>query len=308
MMSAESGGVPQELVRLAEQSAATQLTETALGNRFGRRSTWLPSAGQLWRAVHEDVTALVLLLAVDVESVTAVPVTVDATDVDPDTVVFERSTFGVPLTVWTGLGRSLPMNVLDRPVDDLGAVAVQQVKEVAAVGAAPVPGLTASDVRAELDDDLAALATARPQVEAAPVPAKPRPVATGIDLAVLDPRALNGVAARLGVPLPIALDLIRGKRPATPEQADVLRETLGGSPEAAPPPAGLVVELTQPRWRGLVRQHRHRGDLSEPGARRALAYEINAMAARQTGDREPSWPDRIRRWAEAQRLDVDAEP
>lgn len=159
-MSADSGWVPSpELLALAKRNAAPQLTETALENRFGPRSTWLPVAGQLWRAVRKDVTALVLLLAVDAESVTVVPVTVDSTDVDADTVVLDGSSLGVPITVWTGLRRSLPVGVLDRPIDDLGAVAVHQVAESAAVAGTPVTELVASYVRAELDDDLTVLAS-----------------------------------------------------------------------------------------------------------------------------------------------------
>ncbi|WP_433272273.1 hypothetical protein ACQPZA_18810 [Pseudonocardia xinjiangensis] len=310
MMSAKGGGIPQELLALAEQSAAAQLTEAALDDRFGRRSTWLPTAGQLWRAVHEDVTALVLLVAVDAESVSAVPVTVESTDVDIDTIVFDGSSLGAPVTVWTGLRRSLPVEVLDRPIDDLGAVAVQQVMVEAAAGREPVTGLAASDTRAELVDDLVVLATATAEVDTALDTAEAAPAA-GVDLDALEPdvleEALVEAAARLGVSLPVVLELIDGRRPPTPAEADVLRATVGGVPETSPPPSGLVVELAQPKWRGLVRQFRRQGHTTDHGVRTTMAYEINAMAARQTGDREPYWPDRILRWAEAHQLDVDAD-
>jgi hypothetical protein len=56
-----------------------------------------------------------------------------------------------------------------------------------------------------------------------------------------------------------------------------------------------------------VRGHRGQDEPTEEAARTALAYEVHAMAARQTGDRAPSWPDRIRRWAEVHQLDPDAD-
>ena len=308
-MSAKGGGIPQELLALAEQSAATQLTEAALDDRFGRRSTWLPTVGQLWRAAHEDVTALVLLVAVDAESVSAVPVTVESTDVDVDTIVLDGSALGAPVTVWTGLRGSLPVEVLDRPIDDLGAAAVQQVADAAA-GRQPVTELAASDIRAELVDDLVVLATATAEVDTASDTAQAAPAA-GIDLDALEPdvleEALVEAAARLDVALPVVLELIDGRRPPTPAEADVLRATVGGVPETSAPPSGLVVELAQPKWRGLVRQFRRQGHSTDRMARTTMAYEINAMAARQTGDREPYWPDRILRWAEAHQLDLDAD-
>lgn len=301
VMSTESGAVPQELLAMAKAAAAPQLTGAALDRRFGPRSTWLPAAGQMWRAVREDVTALVVLLAVDAESATVVPVTVDPSDT-ADTVVLEDTVLGVPVTVWVGLTRTVPVSVLDRPVDNLGVDVLTRLAERGAVGP-PGAALLVHDVRAELDDDLTLLDATPPATASAPVPAD----TPGIDLDALGPAALEEAAARLAAPLPVVLDLVDGKRPPTSAEAEVLREVLGAAPEVTPPPAGLVLELSQPRWRGLVRQHRHRGGPTEDAARRALAYDIQAMAARQTGGAEPSWPDRIRRWAEAHQLDPDAD-
>jgi hypothetical protein len=67
------------------------------------------------------------------------------------------------------------------------------------------------------------------------------------------------------------------------------------------------VELTQPRWRELVRGRSSRDRITEAAARTALAYDVIGMAARQTGGQEPAWPDRVRRWAEAHHLDPDAD-
>jgi hypothetical protein len=303
----ESSSVPPELLALAESTAAPQLTDRALDYRFGRRSTWIPAAGQLWRAVREDVTALVLLLAVHAETVTAAPVTFEASEADADTLGLDGTALGVPITVWIDLRRLLPLSVLDRPVDDLGVDVVHRaVQQSDDGGGTPDSELAAADVRAELEDDLAILAEAPTGIAPAPAPAEAEAVA-GIDLDALDPAALDEAAARLAVPLPVLLDLIDGKRPPTPAEAEVLQEVLGAAPTANPPPVALVVELAQPRWRGLVRQHRRRGHPTEDTARRAVAYEVAAVAARQTGGQEPSWPDRIRRWAQAHQLDPDAD-
>jgi hypothetical protein len=311
VMPAESGAAPQELLALAEKAGAPQLKETALNRRFGPRSSWVPAAGQLWRAVREDVTALVVLIAVDVESVTAVPASVDSGDeeADADALVLDDTVLGVPVTVWAGLRRALPVSVLDRPLDDLGAAVLSRIADRASAAETASPALLVDDVRLELADDLELLA--EPAVDTAAVPADaddgPSRAPAAIDLDAVNPEDLDEAAARLEVPLPVVLDLIDGKRPLTPAEAAVLREVLGGAPEAAPPPLALVVELAQPRWRSLVRQHRRRRGLTEAAARTALAYDIGAMAARQTGEREPSWSDRIRLWAQGEQLDPDAD-
>jgi hypothetical protein len=311
VMPAESGAVPAQLLALAKQAAAPQLTGPALDRRFGPRSSWAPATGQLWRAVREDVTALVVLLTVDAESVTVAPATVDneGAGADADALVLDDTALGVPITVWAGLRRALPVSALDRPVDDLGADVVGRiVTRTTAVGTAGT-ALLVDDLRAELADDLDSLAEPAAVNDVVPAVAADGPVdaPATIDLDAVEPEDLDEAAARLGVALPVVLDLIDGKRPPTPAEAEVLREVLGAAPEAAPPPQALVVELAQPRWRSLVRQHRRRRGLTEVAARTALAYDVGMMAARQTGEREPSWPDRIRLWAQSEQLDPDAD-
>lgn len=306
MTSAKSGAVPQELLALAQKAAAPQLRETVLKRRFGPRSSWVPAAGQLWRAVVEDVTALVVLTAVDLESVTVVPVSVGGGGKEADDMlVLDGTVLGVPVTVWAGLRRMLPVSVLDRPVDDLGAAVLSRIADRSPAAAHTRTALRADDVRAELVDDLDLLAERA--VDPAPAGGAATGTAVGIDIDAVDPADLDETAERLGVPLPVVLDLIDGKRPPTPAESAVLREVLGGAPETVPSPQALVVELAQPRWRNLVRQHRRRRGVSEVAARTAMAYDIGAMAARQTGEHEPFWPDRIRLWAQGEQLDPDAD-
>ncbi|MEU7691049.1 hypothetical protein [Microbispora hainanensis] len=309
MTSGEVGEVPKHLIALAQQAAAPQLTEAALERRFGARSTWVPAPGQIWRALHDDIGVLVLLLAVDADSVTAAPVTIDSIAENHDSVLIEGGvTFDAAVNVWPTLARELPASLLDRPVDDVGVAIVQQVADQAArpEDALESAGRLAvdpsvSEARAALEDDLAAML----EVTATEADATNTEVAGGIDIHALAPEALDTAAARLGVSLPVVLDLIDGKQAPTSQEATIMREVLGATPTTAPPPPGLVREFNQPRWRGLVRQRRRRDEVTDSAARLALAYEVSAMAARQTGGQEPSWPDRIRRWAEAHQLDPD---
>lgn len=311
MTASETGGVPKRLVALAQQAAAPQLTEAALERRFGPRSTWVPAPGQIWRALRDDVAVLVLLLAVDTDSVTVAPVTVESITQNSDSVVVEaQGTFlNVAVNAWPGLRRELPLSVLDRPVDDVDAIMVRRVSDHLVRPEAP-PGAAnrlsvdpaVLEARAGLKDDLAAMAEAfSTETQATEVGAS-----GGIDIDALNPEALDEVAVRLGVQLPVVLDLIDGKRAPQPQEAAIMREVLGAAPTVVPPPSGLIREFSQPRWRGLVRQRSRRDEIAESAARLALAYDVAAMAARQTGEREPSWPDRIRRWAEAHQLDPDA--
>lgn len=307
-MSTESSAVPQRLLDMAEQAAASHLTETALDQQFGPRSSWIPAAGQLWRAVRDDVTALVVVLALDAESVRVAPATVEtqALGTGGDAVLLRETGLGVPVTVWAGLRRSLPLNVLDRPIDDLDVDVMSRIVERLTTAEPERIAWRGDDVRAELADDLDLLAESPVDADSATSAEASADAPTGIDLAAVQPDDLDAVAERLGVGLPVVFDLIDGKRPATPEQARVLREVIGGLPAAESLPISLVLELWQPRWRGLVRQRSHRDQISEEAARDALTRDVFALAARQTGDKQPYWPDRVRRWAEGHGLDPDA--
>ncbi|MFI6298340.1 hypothetical protein ACIBEJ_42585 [Nonomuraea sp. NPDC050790] len=311
MTSSETGRVPERLVALAQKAAAPQLTEAALVRRFGPRSTWLPLRGQIWRALRDDIGVLVLLLAVDTNSVTAVPVTIEPIADDSEAMLIEGEVTSLEgaVTVWPGLRRQLPASALDRPVDMVGADLLGRIvdrvtrpEKVPEAATSWLVDPALSEARAALEDDLAAMA----EVTAAEAETTETETTSGINIDALEPEALDEVAARLNVPLPVVLDLIDGKRATTGQEAAIMREVLGAAPTAAPPPLGLVRELDQPRWRGLVRQRRRRDELTDSETRLAMAYEVSAMAARQTGDQEPSWPDRIRRWAEAHQLDPDA--
>lgn len=308
VVSDERDGLPQGFGALAQQAAARHLTESGLRLRFGPRSSWTPTPGQIWRVTRHDVGLLVLLLEVSADSVNVAPISVESVHAADTLPIDGRGTaLGVPMTVWPGLRCDLSVTVLDRPVAEATAAALGRVVGWRTRSEEPESDVdrwsepAVSEARAMLEDDLAAVA----DVLGADV--KPLdPVTAEIDFENLPSEALDEAVERIGVSLPVLLDMIDGKRISTPDQAMIMREILGGSPAAAALPPGLVTELRQPRWRGLVRQCGRRDRVTEEAARTALAYDVITMAARQTGDREPSWPDRIRRWSESHQLDPDA--
>lgn len=302
-MSGEGSAVPPQLMAMAERTGAPQLTAAALDQRWGPRSTWTPGRGQLWRVVRDDVTALVVLLDVQADAVTAVPATVDGASIGEDILVLADTALGVPVFAWIGLPRSLPVAVLDRPVDAVSADVVSHLVDLAA--ARPAHDVAVLGERAaELLDDLVLLAETPSATVGGGLPHSEE---KGIDRDSLDPDALSHAAGLLGVSMPVLLDLIDGKRPHTSDQGALLRQVFGGAPVVGTVPAGLVRELAQPRWRNLVRQRWGKDVQTEDAMRRAVAHDIYALAARQTGEQEPSWPDRIRRWAQIHQLDPDAD-
>ena len=307
-MSDERDGAHQEFVTLARQVAAPQLTEAALRLRFGPRSSWAPLSGQVWRVARGDVGLLVLLLGVGPGSVDGAPISMDSVEA-ADTLPIEcgATDLGVPITVWPGLRREFSIGVLDRPVAELTAAVVGRVVGWSTRYWEPMPEVArrsdpaVAEARAVLEDDLAAVNDVLDEDVVSPDPE----ISGGIDFESLPPEALDEAVERLGVPLPVLLDMIDGKRISTPDQTMIMREVLGGGPAAVALAPGLVAEIHQPRWRGLARQRGRRDRITEEAARTALAYDVTAMAARQTGAQEPSWPDRIRRWSESQQLDPD---
>jgi hypothetical protein len=312
--------VPAAMLRLAERAAAPQaLTAVELGRRFGDLQRIELQAGQLWRARWEDVGLLVLLLDVDGSSYWAAPVTIDPPVEDESSVVLAPATtvLGEPLTVWAGLAQQLPLRVLDQPLDVLSPDVVAYIRSVAAgrTGQAPTGCRAgsrivsvfqpAAEVRAELQDDLEALAAASwlPQTNAE-VPRQPGKIGDLRDL-LGDRPDLRALMEALNAPLPEVLDIIRGRRPLTPTQAEALTEVTGQPAEVllasvGPLPDALVAEVDHPRWRPVVRRRARRTGQDEARARLELAYGTYALAARQTGPAPaPPWRDRVTRVAAA---------
>ena len=300
--------IPDELLEAAKRAAAPQLTPRHLLQRFGPPEHWQVTRGVLWRASWAEQTALVLVVTAEQAHALVAPVTVEPTGEDEDSLVLqaERTALRQPATVWAALARRIPLHVLDRPIDDLGedianwCEAPSNTTPAGTRRGRPLasPFELDTDVRALADDDLAALADAAWATEPTPSAAAP---ARGPRL---NRSTLTRLQQRLGLPLPDVLALVDGKRPATPQEAAAIEEVTGITPPPAPAlPQGLIVELSHPRWRPAARAYAHHHIRPEPQARLMMAYEINAMAARQTGDAEPAWRDRVARWAAAQGLE-----
>ena len=297
----------QKLPGLAHKAAQPQLTEPALHERFGVPDRWPLRPGAVWRARWDDVALLVLLVGnPTATTVTATPVTFDDTGADADTLlVTAPAARGVPLTVWRTLRRDLPLAVLDRPVDELAPAVVAwttggPAPDDAQLGGPTLPSVASrSPVRADLGDDLDALIAAVPAL----TPTPPRPAAAGTRKRVSpSDEQFAALMARLGVMLPVVLDLVDGKRQPNPQEAAALLDILGATPEVTPPPAELVIEMYQPRWKVTVLDLARRRDLDEAAARMAMANGAFALAARQTGEQTPDWRERLARWADAEGL------
>lgn len=297
----------QELIGLAHKAAQPQLTELALRERFGVPDHWPLRPGAVWRARWDDVALLVLLVGnPTATTVTAMPVTFDDTGADTDTLlVTAPAARGVSLTVWRTLRRDLPLAVLDRPVDELAPAVVAwttggPAPDDAQLGGPTLPSVASrSPVRADLGDDLDALIAAVTALTSAPS----RAAAAGTRKRVSpSDEQFAALMARLGVGLPVVLDLVDGKRQPSPEEAAALLDIVGVTPEVAPPPAELVIEMYHPRWKVTVLDLARRRDLDEAAARMAMANGAFALAARQTGEQTPDWRERLARWADAEGL------
>jgi hypothetical protein len=239
-------------------------------------------------------------------TVTATPVTFDDTGADADALlVTAPAARRLPLTVWRTLRRDLPLALLDRPVDELAPAVVAwtaggPAPDDAQLGGPTLPSAASrSPVRADIEDDLDALIAAVPAL----TPALDRTAAAEAPKRVSpSEEQFAALMARLGVGLPLVLDLIDGKRQPSPEQAAALLDIVGVTPEVAPPPAELVIEMYHPRWKVTVLDLAHRRDVGEAAARIAMANGAFALAARQTGEQTPDWRERLARWADAQGL------
>lgn len=311
MMRDNESGIPYDLLQAAVEAAAPALTPSALRERFGLAASWQIRPGQLWRAAWNNVTLLVLIVSVAEETVTAAPATIEPPAEDENSLIVDsrRTALNEPITVWGGLRRQLGLDVLDRPIDSIGADVAAWVTGESSVpsgcraGIEPASPFDADiEVRAMAADDMDYLASA--QNWAAALDYAP---AAGPGATVSPSRhQLVELQQRLGFTLPDVLALVDGTRPATAQgEVTALLEVLGHVPHVRAPARGLVTELSHPRWRPAARAFARRGGRSESEARLAMAYEISgaSMAARQTGDQDPAWRDRVQRWVQAQGLE-----
>jgi hypothetical protein len=311
--------VPVALRRLAASVVAPEaLTADGLRQRFGDPQGVEVAVGQLWRACWGDVAVLALLVDAQPAAVMIVPVTVDPPGEDENSLTLDaKSTvLGQPATAWAGLSREFPLRVLDQLLDVVADEIVVWCQRIQAGRPAAVPAGArlgerissplepAAEVRAQLEDELDLLAAASwlPVMDPA-VERRDLRQLLGCDR---DEEALRLLVATLGVSLPEAVEIVRGRRPLALAQADALAPVTGQPVEVLlasvePLPEELVAELDHPRWRPAVRRRAHRASRNETHARLEIAYGAYAFAARQTGAATtPSWRERLARYLEAE--------
>jgi len=310
--------VPAALQRLAASVAAPEaLTVPGLRQRFGDSQGVEVAVGQLWRACWDDVAVLALLVDVQAAAVMVAPVTMDPPGEDENSLILDaKSTvLGQPMTVWGGLARAVPLRVLDQLLDVVADEIVVWCQHIRAGRPAAVPGGArtgdrissplepAAEVRAQLEDELDLLAAASwlPAMDLAAERRSLRQL-LGCDR---DEQALRLLVATLGVSLPEAVEIVRGRRPLALAQAEALAPVTGQPVEVLasvePLPEELAAELDHPRWRPAVRRRTHRASGNEHRTRLEIAYGTYALAARQTGAaNRPSWRERLARYLEAE--------
>ncbi|MGH3971968.1 MAG: hypothetical protein ACRDS9_01370 [Pseudonocardiaceae bacterium] len=303
--------MPQRFLDLAKQTRGPRaLSEEALSERFGELAEIEIVAGQVWRARWNEVSILVLVLAVEDRDVLASPVTIDPPVEDDRCVVLEGSStaFGVEARVWAGLTCLIPIRVLDRPADEWSEDVIRWATHtVQGRPSAIPPGARqgraiqseldpAAMFRAELADELELLSQA-PGLPVAMPSAAYRDLASLLG-AKLD---LASLCSSLDLPQSEVMKLLRGKIPLTPDQIAVVAQVAGLSYEEIAGtvrqlPLGLVVEMEHPRWRPTWVRRAQRLHISEDQARLTDGYKVFALAARETGGAEPDWGQRLRQF------------
>lgn len=244
--------------------------------------------GQLWRARRGSRSALVLIIGVDDAIVDLVPVSVDdLSNADAVDLPAGASPLGAPLTVWTQLAASVPMRTLEKY---LGALQLDHADAdvLGAVAGAGRPGPTAASAAEQSVVFAARMADTVEHLAAAPLPGGTGELPSMLKAAGVP---MSELGSLLGVPSAIALELRRGERALSAEQARALAPALGRSEEdllaANPtPPQPLVAWMSKPPQRRRVIALARAKNLDEDRAFAHATFSTFALAARAAGDRE----------------------
>lgn len=301
---------PGKRARLLELASQTK---TPAAVRFGAMTTSEVDSPDfdvrrncLWTARWSGSTILLLIIheSSDPQKVLAAPVTIEPGLQDQESIVVDASAndLGVPVTVWLGITREVPIQTLERPLGGLPPETLETASRASrsqplrdAEHAIQQLTSTSAEQRAEMEDILD-----RWIEDLQPLPsAAPEQVTTQGTIQGKPSITLKQVMDALHVPQRMAMNIVRGNYQLSPGEARQLALHIGSSPDALssiaePLPNELLLELQQPRWRLLVRSEAERLKTDEPAARLSVAREAFALAARQSGRDTDMWRQRLR--------------
>ncbi len=255
--------------------------------------------GQIRRAYWGDASAFVVIAAADevAARVRVLPATLEPGVEDATSTIVESevSPLHGPITVWPRAAANIPFAALDAAVATiprplLDTILEMPSAELAGTGLRRGRGNPAlgSGTALAVDDIFDAIEVLksvpglRESAAAAPV------TRLEVDLQL--------IMTALEVSQPRAMAIRIGKEPLTREQADKLATAAGVSVHevlaaVAPLPDDLQRELQHPRWRVHIRRRAVQGD--ELAARTRLGYAAFQLAARETGQDDERWRQRI---------------
>lgn len=258
-----------------------------------------PFRGQLWRLRWEEHAALAVLLKVDGDDVTVMPVTLDPQMGDDYTIVVSESwsPLAAAVGIWVGLETVVPLWVLDRDLGDIDALdQIAEVRRAFRKGIAAseivVVGLQVTDptdersaYRHEVGASFHALSEAEWLADGTFAGTESAPLLTEM-LETVGPRQ---IAETLDLNAPSTFALLSGEWLVTEDQA-LLLEMLIGRPAAEilaavpAPPSRLLRALSHPRHRAVIEARAAQCGLSGAQERREALAELLPVAARRSGD------------------------
>jgi hypothetical protein len=282
--------------RLSAALSAYRAPESLLAARDQQEQPDL-AAGQLWRARVEGTAILVLVLGTIgpgvAEVVVATPGETPPAGSSVDHLV-ERTEVFRSLTLWPSLRGQLHQRVLDQMFESSETTARLSTRLAlpTRVGIAPVDVLDpGAELLAELRDELQTLQ------DAPAVPVRDSHAPKLNTLLPGDGRAqLTLVMEQLALPQQQAMELLRGLRELSQEQAAALEQHLdlaaGSLPAAGGIEKDLALEVEHPRWREAARRRARELGVTEVEGRTSLAAEAYALAARES-TAAPDWRQRL---------------
>lgn len=249
-----------------------------------------PEPGQLWRAAWSDVACLVVILA-GPEGRTTRVAGATAEQVGDDATVIASTAHAMAPAVWASVSANIKNFTLEHRITD---VTTGSFADLLAAAARPAVGAWApilddlddrALIRADLNDRLHSLA------EAEWLPAAGGDAPTLAELAGVASIAPSRLADELGITPGDARRLLQGRRAPAPSELETLTRLLGTEPAVAIDfDEDLVVDIDLPEFRPdlrIVAANEHGGD--EVAARRALAGQMMALAARHREPGQRNW-------------------